>query len=1261
MRPAILIGLGGTGAMIVNNLYSRLSDNDRSKIATFVFDTDYNDIDKLKSLKTSDNVINTGADQIVSDFINKHPNKNFDYLEMHRSILGKNMSKGASQVRKLSRLGFESVNPGEFIKMQNAISKVLAAAPHGQTVNLYLVSSVCGGTGSGILLQLAFLLKNYIPVTHGRSVFVKSVILMPGIFTDSAKISLHNDEKLRVRANAYAFFKEWKTYTDIFNGTYNHDQNKEFLTLQIGQLGSLNTLTPATLVKNSPVLDPVDIFIGIDSVGYSKAGLVYLENYLAMTEDFLYLDIATNIGSTGESRMDNILTAMKEEGGLNKFSGFGSAKIQYPYHDLLQLAPALLLKNTLRANWLEIDSRYNDELNSYEEKRRKNVVAVKPVLKDFFVKTFDEYAQNGHRENYYKTLKQSMLSFTIDDLGLRTQSLSFGDKFIAKMKAHLDNTIRSLTVKRSNQKIIEFYDSEIVRSLMRIAHDSDNLTDDINYLERLKLAFRNEVDGLAEASYDNMCSRYINFNDPVLMDFSNQKAQDFNLNYYLLGGEQQDGTAPMPLRPLATRYLLYKIHDKLLAELQLLKRVTYTKGTRKETGKLSEITAHLEKYENYDYLPDTPELDQIHKAVEKAGATDQRFFGWFRLTGSKLRKVLEEYRLNVNEERYLLTDYFIYTITYNVLSRLEKMIADLIKYWESFFVYLNVELQDSNNKINLRIQELHQKDQSNEVLGRHILFNNPGIREKFIERQLTTTAFNIGTFEHHITEVLYKHALEGFSKGSGLSHEELLKTDFTDMLLDNLQDMLEETKVFDINVAKAILDEADLAGIKEYREHLRNHLSKLESKAGPFMNPDTNPEGIRTFNCWGIHDDTNEILTKQLSPSDYNSIFGDVAILTSTSSKPDHVQTFHYASPAISKYEIIRSNQIYNIAIENLQQFNPPGGKFQELTLHSVFNLGGLYFKSYYQHKLEIWNDRDVTCHLDKRWDGIRILSDMNDGIAKLFEAETRIAFIRGLILGWFENTQNDDHETTWKFNPKGTKNSKEMWITTRDDTQPAGYTFHHLYEALIDNPLYMLKINGYTDATGQLQEGLFLELHKKDKMAGLTNWLNHTFIKKLKHPIHYEIHPNIKHNILDVCLGLHRENNSHHIIELGKELIKTLISEIKAYHKLVYGMGDQFHVRLRHVIKEILASSYYVNNPNYEKPLRAAWKQLIISELNYRTDISDIEKLFPVMKGNNKKKEASADTKEAGEVFPDEAEGSEINAPKTIKKVKKSPARKKR
>jgi len=1218
MRPAIVIGLGGTGAKIVDSVYGRIPKKDRDKAIFFAFDTDMGDMEELKHLDAKNDVISIGRQRTVQQIIVENKTKKFDYLSTERDIMSNNLSDGAAQVRMLSRFALENLQGDAAQKIANKINHIASNRFAGsQGANLYLVSSVAGGTGSGLLLPLAFTLKNYLSTALQKTLLVKAIVLFPDVYTLSNDVGFNPDEKRRVRANAYAFFKEWKTYNDIFRNEYKYKKNIDLMSLQLLDLGGMNALTPDRLKANSDFLDPIDIFVGIDSVGAGGGTLQYLSNYIKMTENYLFLDLASNMGSQAESRLDNALSDFVKSGGMNKMASFGSTSLVYPFDEILKFAPASLLLNSLNDRWMQIDDKFDKAYAEYLKKRETDSRAKEPVLKNFFIQTFNDYAQSGYQQNYFKRLLESLKTITKDEFGMVTGEVTYENSFFEKMNAHLTTNIKNRTFefKGKSKKIITL-ENDIKELLPSINIDGD-YEDAIFTAEKFKKAYlymaENETDRIANDLLDN----YLNMSDAKLADLKRERKEEFNLAHYILGENEA-------LHPLATRYFLYKLSKRIKAEKEKLYKIEYNaNGTPSYKGSIPALKNEIKELQKIDYYEwNAPDMQEtIVEAIEliKNSNDGSIFKRIFQNRKSMLKKVLEEYVSNTARESELISRYYSEKVKYNIYDKLEKRVDLLIEYWENLFKILKHSITDNRSILQKTIKQYGEKLSSEPVIGMIKLFDNYELRKDFVLERLGNSKFNPDTFDYKITELFYKDALADFSYYPyEKDKEDIINKNFDEMVLNKLEEELKELKVFDINVIEAIIDEAKLKKI-EKTKYLKDKLFEIKQKAGPFMNPSISNESKRSFNAWGINDESNKMLKNMYQDDAYIKLFGEENVLNQEQKfVAQEKYESHIPTPAISKYEIIRNNFDYNFSLNNLHAFSAIDGLDTTITSKNVFNSGGPIYKSYYQQKLALWDGNEVTAHLDKRWDSLFVLNDLNGGVDELFEKEVKKAFIRGLAMKWFKSIKdNETNENTWKFEYVLEDESVSMELK-HINGKAAGGTFYNLYEVLLDNIGLVLKINGYSDIYGKYNKGYFDKQYEYDveKLHYYDNWNKHKFILNIKTNIRYSLHLGTDYTIFDVFFKLHKEKNSKEVKELGKELIRLLIEELKDYQKR-FGEDTYTTERVRRVVKDILRESNCAKDVDCGKNgLREIWIESIISLLGFKSRDIELKDIFK-MKGN--------------------------------------------
>ena len=261
MRRTLNIGLGGTGIKsilhIKKSLYSSGKGQDVSKIFEnmrfYVIDSNKGDIADIN--KTLGELDSTAVDilsfkddefSVYKDKLSSHSiNMTLDQMANgeHRNIenwLVKNSLKniepgsgeGASQIRNVGRYGFfkiytdiydalkshfEKLNQG----LGNNQNNVAAATVMGaDAIDVNIICSIAGGTGSGSLLDV-ILLVNAFKENNGLNLNINPIIVLPDVFDGvfgenkdgkKAQEDLQGTmQKKRARATAYAVLSELET------------------------------------------------------------------------------------------------------------------------------------------------------------------------------------------------------------------------------------------------------------------------------------------------------------------------------------------------------------------------------------------------------------------------------------------------------------------------------------------------------------------------------------------------------------------------------------------------------------------------------------------------------------------------------------------------------------------------------------------------------------------------------------------------------------------------------------------------------------------------------------------------------------------------------------------------------------------------------------------------------------------------------------------------------------------------------------------
>ncbi len=235
MRNVLILGLGGTGANVVDLFFA-----DRKDVSCFVLDSDAEAISALSCPKVCmtenmslGNAVEKLDKKTVSEFFPCDPSQGkADYI---RTL---EMGKGANGWRMKGLLSFEcmlsdSEKCGEF---HSALDALVKKDDRYAKIAVTIVASLAGGTGSALFLPVALYIKRYFRSKFGRDVAVKALLACPDVYAGS----LTSENKVKACANAYAALQELNAVDLVCKG-YNKQAKEESRCLVHYRIGSLKS------------------------------------------------------------------------------------------------------------------------------------------------------------------------------------------------------------------------------------------------------------------------------------------------------------------------------------------------------------------------------------------------------------------------------------------------------------------------------------------------------------------------------------------------------------------------------------------------------------------------------------------------------------------------------------------------------------------------------------------------------------------------------------------------------------------------------------------------------------------------------------------------------------------------------------------------------------------------------------------------------------------------------------------------------------
>ena len=205
IAPTLLVGLGGTGSKIVCRVSKMVTEEQRKHIGFAVFDTDINELREIQEANPFIRTIQTSTKLTVGEYLNIDTHARDTWFPVNGILNSKSLTEGAGQVRAISRLALDTaIRAGNMVPLHNAIEDLykLEGDSGEQALRVVIVSSLAGGTGSGLILPVALYLKNYLATKFQASANItRGFFILPEVFYEVIR---GQTERNNLRCNAYA-------------------------------------------------------------------------------------------------------------------------------------------------------------------------------------------------------------------------------------------------------------------------------------------------------------------------------------------------------------------------------------------------------------------------------------------------------------------------------------------------------------------------------------------------------------------------------------------------------------------------------------------------------------------------------------------------------------------------------------------------------------------------------------------------------------------------------------------------------------------------------------------------------------------------------------------------------------------------------------------------------------------------------------------------------------------------------------------------
>ncbi len=549
MAQTLLLGLGGTGSRVVSYVVQELRKknigiND-GEIACAVLDTNTNDQDKLRENGAGVPIISISKNRTVGDYINLYASRGVkDWMPESDNLRTAPMTDGASQMRVKSRLGFmDTVQDGSIRELENVISALFNRGTTGK-VRVMVVSSLSGGTGAGMFIQVGLWLRQFFK-RRNQTCSIRGIFLLPDIFVDNTEIGDDPTEVQSLYANAYGSIRELNALNKIKVKGYRPLRQVKIDTL-------FDSETEEGIGRGNPVYD-YSFFI--DEISETGSVLKDIVEYEKVTARLVYMQIFAPINKDMVSEEDNLFKRFE----LSKepvYGSCGTAKAIYPTDDVVRYCALRALKDSLNLGWKRIDDEIKAKIDKENEKEKSGVTLksrLDPAAE--YVRLFDAKRS--------RTDDQTGNDRLFNDIQYDVENDYFekdGDEITVDHKDKVEEFVKML-----DTIVAERVDTKdpggiggfkLPKGWEEKALDKSKLTDIVisksKYIVRLLDGIDSSVDDISSELADEICPN----------DVSDLNQDNLQSVYGMFTKKDRGGNTVF-VHPIAVRYMLYKLSKAL--------------------------------------------------------------------------------------------------------------------------------------------------------------------------------------------------------------------------------------------------------------------------------------------------------------------------------------------------------------------------------------------------------------------------------------------------------------------------------------------------------------------------------------------------------------------------------------------------------------------------------------------------------------------------------------------------------------------------
>ena len=951
LAPTLIVGLGGTGCKVVAKVAQRTSEEQRKRVRFVCIDTDVNDLRKLREANPMIKTIQTSAPYSVGEYLNNNTFARDTWFPTHHILNGKTPTEGAGQVRAISRLAFDTcISEGAMKPLEKCIEELypLNGEAVQQALRIIVVSSLAGGTGSGIILPAAVYIKSYLEKRLRRSASVmRGFLLLPDIFFDGKS----PEEINNLGANGYAALRELDAFMRRGDSVGEGSDRFRRMTLKMPDTSTGEYVDYQT--------SPFNFCFLFGAQNTSDQDLSSFSAYMEQAANIVYAQSVSALSGRSNSSEDNTILTLCAGSGHNRFCGAGSSSMTYPRNDIARYAAVSWALQTMGGEWQRLDKSYRDYRRRQEEKRRLDPSIVVQTLPDYYMEQVE-----GGKDSFLKMIYRQSTMLAVEG----------GQDYVGRWEKYIEALDGEITRVLGKQEAL---DSGTVKA----TRDIETLEGEGDVEEAIGAALQayKTVRELEETARVAAAGAISSFTNNVLRAEGDltRTSDPINLEYHLHNANNEF------MHICAVRYFLYGL-DRTLAVRVSTQQQAVDEAREGMEALASAIddpdTTTKENISQYNMTKkvillgeklDKNQRDDLAEALNNHVANIKTLFdaevklGFLKAVQESVKAMLDGLDLfNTSlttslekTERERVELYARYRngeghATYHVCADdecLDGLMKEMPFYADESVSEVSATIFAAIKKFSIGLDAPTSKDFADMYDTTIMEFWTKQVERKYGAK------INMNVVDALMAEARYKHAAKK-AKAKALTEK-----------------------------ADSAVEQQDDLSRADQLSYCRDKLAATAALAEPFIEKPMGEQRHPIKACCyskGVRDKFPDFIVPTLSPEG-----GDV-------------------DADISDYEIIFYHAIYGIKAVDLQQFSPA------LKARTLERRAGIYFSAYKNRVCKLGpvlsKNLDITPHLDRNWHLAMYMPDLSDEVHNEEVKRVYRAMVWGLLSGTIQYKLGD-------------------------------------------------------------------------------------------------------------------------------------------------------------------------------------------------------------------------------------------------------------